>query len=105
VSRTGRGESDVERLLVLLRNKRVCRPEAVHGADCRYPREGKRHGPCTCGAQQLDILLRQALIDCGVSIGECPDEVRERLYMYQQSLTSVLRAERGASENGFGEHD
>jgi len=72
-------ESAVERLLTLLRNPRVSKPEAVHEYECRYWREGKSHGPCTCGARELDARVRQALIDCAVSIPESPNEVRERL--------------------------
>lgn len=92
-----RRTSDIERLLGLLRHELVHRAEAVHGYDCKFPREGKRHGPCTCGAQQLDAELRQALIDCGVSFSESPNQVRERLALYRASLTDVLR---GSSDNG-----
>lgn len=70
--------SAVERLLNILRGPNVCRPEAIHEHACRYWREGKSHGPCTCGARELDAQLRQALIDCGVPIGESPNQVRER---------------------------
>lgn len=73
--------SEIERLLAILRNRCIHRPFAVHNGECRYPRMGKQHGPCICGARQLDVELRQALIDCGVSVSECPDEVRERVAM------------------------
>lgn len=71
--------SSVERLLNLLRAPSVSRPEAVHKHGCPYWREGKKHGECNCGARTMDAAIRQALIDCGVSIHESPNEVSDRI--------------------------
>lgn len=75
--------SAIERLLNIMRGPGVSRPEAIHEHGCRYWREGKSHGPCTCGARELDAQLRQALIDCGVSISESPNQVCERMGLHR----------------------
>jgi hypothetical protein len=65
-------------LISLLKMPGVSRPEAVHDYDCHYWREGKSHGPCTCGARELDIRIRAALIAAGIQVGESPNEQAER---------------------------
>jgi len=65
-------------LIALLKLPGVCRPEAVHTYECRYWREGKSHGPCTCGARDLDTRIRAALIAAGVEVGESPNQIAER---------------------------
>ena len=68
----------MDELVALLKHPRVCLPEAVHDHSCRYWREGKSHGPCTCGAQDLDIRLRVAMIASGIEVNESPNEKAER---------------------------
>ena len=67
-----------EFLVNLLSLPGVSRPEAVHGHDCRYWRQGKSHGPCLCGARHLDACIRAALIAVGVNVPESPNEIHER---------------------------
>lgn len=65
-------------LIVLLSHPRVSPPSAVHTHKCKYWRVGKKHGPCNCGARELDARLRVALHAAGVELHESPDEVKER---------------------------
>lgn len=65
-------------LVGLLKQPGVSHPEAVHQYDCRYWREGKKHGPCTCGARALDARIRMVLVGCGIEIRESPAQMHER---------------------------
>lgn len=65
-------------LLEFLKLPNVTRPQAVHEYDCPNWRNGKHHGPCTCGAAEIDARLRAALISNGVEVWESPNEVAER---------------------------
>lgn len=56
----------IQRLLALISDKRVDAPEAVHTYECPVWRVGKKYGPCSCGAQQLDESIDAALTELGV---------------------------------------
>ena len=53
-------------LLELLNLPMVARPEAVHLWTCRFWRNGKAHGPCACGAEQINEEIRARLALDGV---------------------------------------
>lgn len=71
-------DSRAAHLVSLLNEPGVSHPTAAHKYECRYWREGKSHGPCTCGAQELDARIRKVLVDVGVEILESPAEMHER---------------------------
>lgn len=71
--------SDLTHLIDLLNDPRMCRPTAVHAHECPYWRVIKRHGPCSCGASELDLKMRIALMSWGVKVEESPHEQQERL--------------------------
>jgi hypothetical protein len=65
-------------LVTLFNLPSVSRPEAVHDYKCRYWRNGKSHGPCTCGARELSAEIRAALVAAGIRVNESPLQVHER---------------------------
>lgn len=73
-----------EDLVSILNEPGVSRPTGGHSYECRYWREGKSHGPCTCGGRELDARVRKVLVSSGVEIRESPCEMHER-----DSLTST----------------
>jgi hypothetical protein len=68
-----------ETLCDLLNNTRVSLPDAVHTYECPAWREGKKHGPCDCGGDELSTRTRVALLAVGVKVLETPNEKAARL--------------------------
>lgn len=81
---TGEVPNITEDLVSLLNQSGVSRPQAGHAYDCRYWREGKSHGPCSCGGRELDARVRMVLVEVGVEIQESPAQMHER-----ESLTAT----------------
>lgn len=86
---SGQTSPQSEDLVTMLNTPGVSLPDTVHKHECRYWRNGKSHGPCTCGARELGARLRIVLAAVGVRIHESPREQHDRNSLHSSGTMCI----------------